>query len=241
MMNTSHSQWIDQLSEYLDGNLAAQPRQALEDHLAECASCRSILGDLEALVAEAATLGDSSPTRDLWPEIADAIREPIEASSSSPRDDVIELPTARSAPAERPGMSFSAPQLAAASVVLVVASAAVTWWVGPGVASRGLATPLPSAEGEAAFVADLGAPAPELASELELLEQAVEGAWGRLEPNTVRILEKNLDVIERAIEESIRALAVDPGNEFLLDHLDRAYREKATYLREAADIAEWIS
>jgi hypothetical protein len=138
-------------------------------------------------------------------------------------------------------MSFSAPQLAAASVVLVVASAALTWWVGPGVASRGVASPLPQSEGQTAFVADPGAPAPELASELEVLEQALEGAWGRLEPNTVRILEKNLGVIERAIEESVRALAVDPGNEFLLDHLDRAYREKATYLREAADIADWIS
>jgi anti-sigma factor RsiW len=241
MMNTSHSQWIDRLSEYLDGNLADEPRRALEDHLAGCSSCRSILADLEDLVVEAGTLGGSSPTRDLWPEIAAAIREPMEAASARPRDDVIELPTARSAPAKRAGMSFSAPQLAAASVVLVVASAAVTWWVGPGVASRGVASPLPPVESQTAFVAELGAPAPELASELEVLEQALEGAWGRLEPNTVRILEKNLGVIERAIEESIGALAVDPENTFLLDHLDRAYREKATYLREAADIAEWIS
>ena len=241
MMNTSHSQWIDQLSEYLDGTLAAEPHRALDDHLAGCASCRSILDDLEALVAEAGSLGDSSPTRDLWPEIAVAIGEPVAVASSRPRDDVIELPTARSAAATRPGLSFSAPQFAAASVVLVVASAALTWWVGPGVASRGVATPLPPVESQAAFVADLGAPAPELASELEVLEQALEGAWGRLEPNTVRILEKNLGVIERAIEESRRALAVDPGNAFLLDHLARAYREKATYLREAADIAEWIS
>ena len=240
MMNTSHTHWIDQFSEYLDGNLAAEPRRAVEGHLAGCSSCRSILHDLEALVAEAGTLGDSSPKRDLWPEIAVAIGEGIEVAPD-PRDDVIELPTARSAPAAQPGISFSAPQLAAASVVLVVASAALTWWAGPGVASRGVASPLPPVESQTAFVADVGAPAPELATELEVLEQALEGAWGRLEPNTVRILEKNLGVIERAIEESIRALAVDPGNAFLLEHLDRAYREKATYLREAADIADWIS
>ncbi len=62
---------------------------------------------------------------------------------------------------------------------------------------------------------------------------------GRLEPNTVRILEKNLGVIERAIDESRRALAVDPGNAFLREHLDRTYREKLDYLREAAGIADW--
>jgi anti-sigma factor RsiW len=239
-MNTSHAYWIDQLSEYLDGNLAVEPRRAVEDHLAGCSSCRSILNDLEALVAEAGTLGGSSPTRDLWPEIAVAIGESVEVASR-PRDGVIELPTARSASTAQPGMSFSVPQLAAASVALVVASAAFTWWAGPGVASRGAASPLPQVESQTAFAADRGAPSPELASEIEMLEEALEGAWGRLEPNTVRILEKNLGVIERAIQESIGALAVDPGNEFLLDHLDRTYRAKASYLREAADIADWIS
>jgi hypothetical protein len=55
----------------------------------------------------------------------------------------------------------------------------------------------------------------------------------------VRILEKNLAVIDRAIRESVAALAVDPGNEFLVDHLEGAYRRKVDYLREATALLSW--
>jgi hypothetical protein len=82
-------------------------------------------------------------------------------------------------------------------------------------------------------------PAPDLAVELASLEAVLEQARSRLAPNTVRILEKNLGVIERAIQESRRALEVDPGNEYLRQHLDRAYRDKADFLREVAYITAW--
>ena len=68
--------------------------------------------------------------------------------------------------------------------------------------------------------------------------QVLAEARTRLDPGTVRILEKNLQVIERAIDDSKRALAVDPENAFLKDHLAGAYREKASYLREATDLVE---
>ncbi|KPJ79232.1 MAG: hypothetical protein AMS19_11625, partial [Gemmatimonas sp. SG8_23] len=60
-----------------------------------------------------------------------------------------------------------------------------------------------------------------------------------LDPNTVRILERNLSVIEQAIEDSRQALAQDPENEFLAAHLERVYERKLSYLREAARVAEW--
>ena len=46
-------------------------------------------------------------------------------------------------------------------------------------------------------------------------------------------------MIQRAIDESVRALTVDPNNPFLRDHLDRAYREKADFLREVNAIVGW--
>ncbi len=60
-----------------------------------------------------------------------------------------------------------------------------------------------------------------------------------LDPNTVRILEKNLGIIDRAIQESGEALAGDPGNEYLREHLDRAVRRKVAYLRDASLISGW--
>ena len=73
------------------------------------------------------------------------------------------------------------------------------------------------------------------------LEAALSEARDRLDPNTVRILEKNLAVIERAIVESRQALALDPENEYLRQHLDRAVERKRDYLEEATSIAAWSS
>jgi hypothetical protein len=241
MMNGSHARWTDQLSDYLDGGLAGADRDALEAHLAECGTCRDVLHDLRALVESAHRLGDVPPGRDLWPGIAAAIGAP--APAARPRD-VIELPTA-ARPRARRGLFLTVPQLAAASVVLAVISAAATLWVGPGVATTSAlgekkGTEAAATDAGAVFpAADLGAPPPELAQELRRLEETLAAERTRLEPNTVRILEKNLGVIERAIDESRRALAVDPGNAFLREHLDRTYQEKLDYLREAAGIADW--
>jgi hypothetical protein len=241
MMNGSHARWTDQLSDYLDDGLAAADRDALEAHLAACGACRDVLGELRALVESAHRLGDIPPTRDLWPGIASAIGAP--ALPAKPRD-VIELPTA-ARPRARWGLYLTVPQLAAASVVLAVISAAATLWVGPGVATTGAVegkggNVAATTDAGAVFpAADPGAPSPELAEELRRLEETLAAERTRLEPNTVRILEKNLGVIERAIDESRRALAVDPGNAFLREHLDRTYQEKLDYLREAAGIADW--
>lgn len=242
MMNGSHPSWTDRLSDYLDGDLGASEREALEEHLRDCAPCRHVLDELRAIVTSARALGDAEPERDLWPGIADAIVGP---EAAHPVAEVIELPTAARARPQRSGLFLTMPQLAAASVVLALVSAAATWWVGPGLvtsseAGRKGPPPAATADAEAIFPAsDVVGPPPELAAELTRLEEALGEARGRLEPNTVRILEKNLGVIERAIDESRRALALDPGNGFLREHLERTYQEKLDYLREAAGIAEW--
>ena len=75
--------------------------------------------------------------------------------------------------------------------------------------------------------------------ELARLEALLSEHRDELDPNTVRILEKNLAIIDRAIEESGEALAGDPGNEYLREHLDRAVRRKVDYLRDASLISGW--
>jgi anti-sigma factor RsiW len=67
---SAHDRWTDRLSEYLDGELAAAERDALEAHLAECARCAAVLADLRGLVSAARTLPDRAPEHDLWPELA---------------------------------------------------------------------------------------------------------------------------------------------------------------------------
>jgi hypothetical protein len=58
------------LNEYVDGTLAARDRASVDAHLAECASCRAGVAELQSLSASAASLPKSiEPRRDLWPGI----------------------------------------------------------------------------------------------------------------------------------------------------------------------------
>jgi hypothetical protein len=98
------------------------------------------------------------------------------------------------------------------------------------------AAPAPAAD---ARLVGLAPPPPGYVEELQRLELALERGRTRLDPNTVRVLEKNLAVIDRAIRESQEALSLDPGNAYLEEHLERAYRGKVDYLREATAMLTW--
>lgn len=213
---------MDRLSDYLDGELAADERARLERHLARCPECAGALTELSAVVARARSLRPTGPARDLWPVIAGAI--------GAPGSRRIGVPPARRR------VSFSVPQLAAAAVALAFGSALIGRQMRPEPAARA-ARPLPAAD--AARFAGRAAPPPGYAEELTRLQSALEDERSRLAPNTVRILDKNLAVIDRAIRESQDALALDPGNPFLKDHLERAYRGKVDYLREATALLRW--
>ena len=54
----------------------------------------------------------------------------------------------------------------------------------------------------------------------------------------MRILERNLALIDRAIRESVEALALDPGNAFVEDYLWRSYERKVSYLRDATALLD---
>jgi hypothetical protein len=84
-------------------------------------------------------------------------------------------------------------------------------------------------------------PAAGLADELRLLEELLASARETLDPGTVLVLERNLNAIEAAIGASRDALALDPGNDFLMEHLDRMYQRKLLYLQDAVRVAEWAS
>lgn len=245
-MNVDHREWTDRFSDYLARDLEAADSEAVDDHLAECGSCRHVLEELRQIIARAGGVQHPEPPRDLWGGIAAAIQAPVQETwTASPK--VIALPTGSIGPSPtadvRSGIgtriAFSLPQLAAASIVLIAVSATTTWLAGPGFgvdrADNGTLQPA----GVVTFLADVPAPPRGLSAELSALEETLAAAFATLDANTVRILERNLNVIEQAIADSHRALAQDPGNEFLADHLDQIYQRKLTYLRDATRLVEW--
>ena len=216
-MSEERHEWVrDRLSEQLDGSLSAQEREEVERHLAECAGCRDVLVGLIEVRRLARTLGPIEPPRDLWPALAD--RRNARGGA---------------------GITFRVPQLATAAVVLVTLSASAVWW------TLGGGTVPPGADGQAvpAMVRPASTPAAspvpdELADELLMLEEALAAGRSRLDAGTVEVFERNLLVIERAIEDSYRALALDPENGFVRDHLERTYARKLEYLRDVSRIVD---
>jgi len=250
-----HEEWTDLLSEHLAGALDPVVRGRLEDHLADCAECRGVYAELRAVMEGAAALPELQPPRDLWPDIAAAIAaEGAEGAATAAHrgaaigsgdPHVIELPTAR-AP-RRPALGLDLARLsanpfglAAAAAGLVLVTATATWWLAapvPGAAGAGNS---PAAAGAAPVLAvDTGTPPEGLANELAALEAALQVARTSLDPNTVLVLERNLAVIELAISDSREALALDPGNAFLSEHLERMYRRKLDYMQDAVRAVEW--
>jgi anti-sigma factor RsiW len=212
-----NDQWTDRLSEYLDGELADAERVALEAHLATCADCTTVLADLRRVVGRAQALDDRPPARDLWPGIAERI--------GVSTDDL----AARRAQRR---VSFTVPQLIAASVTLVALSAGVARLVmrptSTMFATNSPAVPIWSAK------ADLSA---DHAVQDLRLALADGQRTGRLNPTTVHRIEHSLAVIDSAIADGRRALAVDPKSAYLNQHLADTMRRKMEFLREANRIA----
>ena len=217
--------WTDQLSGYVDGAMSGRERAALEAHLVSCAECRETLSALRAVVARARQLPERSPEADLWPGIA-ARLEP----QRSPR----------SLPAKLFGgwrVSFTVPQLAAAALALTLLSSGTMWLA---LSRRPAPLPLtgpvapPSAangpRGSDATVADFGFARYDVA--IADLERVLAQHRGQLDPATVKVIEDNLRIIDRATAQARRALAADPANPYLNGHLADQMRRKMELLRQ---------
>ncbi len=227
--------WTDSLSEYLDGHLDPADRREVERHLETCGECRGVLKDLKAVVVQAQGLRDREPSRDLWPSIAAGLA-PRGTAREQGAGDVIPLDEHRRAKAPvRPSyVRVTMPQLAAAGLVLMMASGAGAWMLRPALGDEAVATfASPSLVQMAAQGDGLVSP---YADEVAVLQEALSRLADVLAPSTVRIIQKNLIIIDQAIEESIEALRSDPNDEFLREYLDQVFRRKVEYLRETAVI-----
>lgn len=219
--------WTDRLSAYLDDELGREERAEMEAHLADCPDCRLDLDGLRAVLTRARSLDARGPADDLWP----AILTRIEAGA-----DVVPIGVAR-APRER-RFALTLPQLVAAGVALMLTGAATSWFV-----LGGTVDPAPAvAAADTAAVADgvlaTYPGAPEVEGRLAHLEALLDRARAQLDPETIAIIEKNLAIVQAAVDEAERALAIDPANEYLRAHLDRTLRTKVDVLERATALAE---
>ena len=229
MESMNHEHWTDRLSDYADDELRVEDREAVDRHLAECEACRHVLAEILAVTSRAASLSDVPPTRDLWPRVAAEIGAADQRTSN-----VVQLRPPRR-------FSFTIPQLVAAGLALMLLSGGMVWMARLG----GDRTDFPKIAAEP--MTPLTMPVPATFAEAHYdeaiadLQQALEAGRANLDPETIGVLERNLASIDRAIDQCRQALAADPANDYLSEHLVSAKKRKLALLRRATAMAEGSS
>jgi anti-sigma factor RsiW len=226
---TTHDSYTDRLSDYLDEeDLPARERDAIAAHLEQCEPCRRTLDELRKVAAQAAALEDTPPMTELWPGVVARLEPRPRRGFTLFRRDT---------PSRR--FSFTLPQLAAASVLIALASGAVAWSIGirstrSREPERVVATsPSQSEASPERTIATVGLADAQYDAAVAELQRALDKGRGHLDPATIQILEQNLTIIDRAIADAQRAVADDPGNTYLTTHLVEARRKKIDLLRRA--------
>jgi len=238
-MSNEHGEWTARLSDYLADDLGEAERSEVEVHLSTCGACTRALEELVRVVTQAGALEDLEPPQDLWGGISASIGGAPGSPSSDDDARVIAFPArSRASSTGRARVELSRSRLAGAAVILVAVSASVSWWAGSARAVGPVALE-PSARDIVMGAASAPAPPEGMAEALAALEAILESTRTVLEPNTVRVIERSLGVIEQAIADSREALAQDPGNAFLAEHLERMYRRKLVYLQDAVRLVEF--
>jgi hypothetical protein len=69
----------------------------------------------------------------------------------------------------------------------------------------------------------------------------LEAGRGRLDTTTVRVIERNLATIDRALAQAQRAVTADSANLYLNSHLAETKRQKLELLRQAAALVSSVS
>ena len=200
-------------SEYIDGEVPAGEVRELEAHLAVCPECRSLVDDLGRVVARAAALEDQPPRTDLWPRVSARI-------GLGPRR-----------------FAFSVPQLLAAGIALMLISGGAVAYLLPirsvaAVASAPQVTGQPVRRVSASDGYDLA---------IGRLQQQLSLGRGSLDHNTMRVIEEKLAIIDQAILDAERAVASDPGSEYLRSHLTSTRLNKLELLRTATVLTRTVS
>jgi anti-sigma factor RsiW len=212
----------ERLDDWVDGALTGADAQAVESHLAGCASCREHERRLRQLLAHAAVLPRSvAPPRDLWPGIAERIGR---------------------------GSAWSAlwgswqPLALAAAAAVVLALSALLWNGAGPAAVRTVA--MPNASPSLRPVAGTGVADPVLAAAARDYEEAASALLEALQrrraalpPEDLARVEANLEVIDRALEEVRRALVKDPESPELNRMLVATHRKKVDVLRRVVRLS----
>ena len=217
------TRYRDAIHELVDGTLGPVRRAELQTHLDRCDACRALAADLQKIREAAAALDTQQPRDHVWLQIAGRLRQEgrvTDAGVTRPRHMAM--------------LALAATLLlaVAGSLYMIrstpVADPAGSAPAGPGGQAAGNAA---TADAVQSITDDLTAAEQHYQSAIAKLQAVAKTNDGAFDPETAAVLEKNLQVIDRAIAESRTALKSEPQSTPARDSLFEALRQKVVLLQ----------
>jgi anti-sigma factor RsiW len=223
-----HSErYQNSIADFVDGTITPIRRVELETHLAECAECRALVADLEKIRDAAGGLDDLVPPDRVWLQLAGRLRQEGRISEG-----------ARSQPVRR----FDRTWLAAAAALVIAAGASILFLVPrtPKVAPQQTppvaAAPAPGNAVDAKSVEsvqnEVEAAQAQFEKAISDLERVAKANEHTLDPATAATIDKNLGIVNQAIDENRAAVKAEPASAAARETLFDALRQKVTLLQD---------
>jgi anti-sigma factor ChrR (cupin superfamily) len=215
---------FEQLCDLADGACSPAAETTARTHLRACEECTSRLSAITALAASTAALPqEMAPPADLW----DDIRKDLQPRHMLRR---------------RRGPMWQWRHLAAAAVIIAIASSALTALVLRDRHVEVATAELPGAQAPTPAT-QVQLPAPLASAEhgytrsVQTLQRVLDERRDSLAPSTIATVERSLRIADSAIAEARDALARDPANRALAALFASNYERKIDLLRRATELA----
>jgi len=229
----------DLISDFLDGALSHEDQTTLNSHLEECLDCAGVRSDLQSIVGFCqAHRGEyTAPPNEkaLWQRIRNVIEagaNPVAVAPAPARPDFWKNWVGRS-------WELSFPQLvaSAAAIVLVVSlsTAVALRRYQSGGAFAGTKAPT-GQESMSLAAANVRQRVSQQQQLISYWNQRVEFNKARWSPQMRETFDRNLKVIDQAVNDSFDALSQNPHDEVSEEMLNAALNEKLSLLKEFAEL-----
>ena len=215
------------LSELADGAIARDARARVEAHLETCADCRALFTDLKRVKAAARALPKMAAPESVWQNVRAGLDAEPGSRAASRTAKVLGF-----APRRRTVLTG----LAAAAVLALAVTAGVFF------TTRSTTEAPPATAGTAAhenapatvqsIESEIDAAAAHYQKAIAGLEAVAKEGQATLDPELADVLQKNIGVTDRAIDESRAAVRAQPTSEAAQASLFEALQRKVSLLRD---------
>lgn len=213
--------YLNAIHELVDGTLGPIRRAELELHLEGCEGCRALADDLQEIARSSRSLDVLEPPERVWKSIAGRLRTERGVTE----------------PAGALGRHRSMAMLAIAAALILAVGASLFMLrapVTPPQTSTTAQAPGEPASGNAASEDPVQSVVKELAVTEKAFQNLVEAseATNTVDPKTAAALQKNLLVMNEAINETRKALDVDPQSAPARASLYEVLKQKIQFLQD---------